>query len=257
MTKKAGISRKGVNMPYIRTTFILLMILSICTAQASTDIPSKVLHVYGPGGPHRAIQECADQFEQKNRTKVKVFKALPFDIEQRLPVDGDIYYGGAEYMLEEFNKINPGVLKMETMEKLAPRQIGIIVRKGNPLNIKETADLNRSGIDLLDVKLENMRHFYGNPNYALQNVSHMEYTGRQGVSAWQNYPEIDAWVTYKTWHTFLSDTSEFIEIPTDDAIRHIPIALTKRTEQHAEAVEFIRFLKSDQAQQIFKKHGWN
>ena len=153
-------------MPHVRTALIILMILSICTAQASTDLPSKVLRVYGPGGPHHAIQECADIFGQSSQTKIEVLKALPFDIEQRLPLDGDIYYGGAEYMLEKFNKTNPGVLRIDTMEKLAPRQIGIIVRKDNPLNIKGTADLNRPGIDLLDVKLENMRHFYGNPSYA-------------------------------------------------------------------------------------------
>ncbi len=231
-------------------------ILLVATATASTDASNKVLHVYGPGGPHQVLQECADRFLEKGGVDVAVIKALPYDLERKLPENGDIYYGGAEYMLEEFNLQNPGVLDLSTAEKLHARRIGIIVRKGNPLNISGTEALSRQEVDLLDVKLERMRRFYADSSGGLDNVNRLEYTGRQGLSAWISSPELDAWVTYKSWYALISEDADFIEIPGREALRYTPVVLTNRTTYKKEAVAFINFLKSDEARLIFAKHGW-
>lgn len=231
-------------------------ILQVATATASTDTSNKVLRVYGPGGPHHVLQECADLFLEKSGVDVAVIKALPYDLKRKLSEDGDIYYGGAEYMLEEFDRQNPGVLDVSTVEKLHARRIGIIVRKGNPLNINGVDALSRKEVDLLDVKLERMRHFYGDPSSGLGNVNRLEYTGRQGLSAWTSSPNLDAWVTYKSWHALISEDADFIEIPGNKALRYTPVALTHRTIYRQEAMAFINFLKSDEARLIFAEHGW-
>lgn len=255
--KTLAFNRKDHVMSRAGTALLILITGLLVTTSAAADTPMKELRVYGPGGPHQALQECAERFEQESRTRIQVIKALPHDIERRLPEDGDIYYGGAEYMLEDFNRANPGVLRMDSVKTLLPRQIGILVRKGNPLNIKDIDDLKRADVDLLDVKLENMRHFYSHPDDTLRNVRRLEYTGRQGTRAWRDHPELDAWVTYKSWHVYLSEESDFIAIPHEDALRHIPVALAERTEHSNEAMEFIRFLQSEEAKRIFTNHGWN
>lgn len=227
------------------------------TAQASTDSPRKVLRVYGPGGPHHVLEECADLFRERHGVEIAVIRALPHELEQRLREDGDIYYGGAEYMLEQFNRRNPGVLDMDSAEKLHPRRIGIVVRKGNPLNIRGIDDLKRAEIDLLDVKLENMRHLHGTLPGKVGDIRHFVYTGQEGATRWLAVPEIDAWVTYKSWHVSLEADSDFIEIPGDHALRFTPVALTHRTPHRQEAQHFITFLKSAEARQIFAEHGWD
>lgn len=116
--------------------------------------------------------------------------------------------------------------------------------------------LSREEIDLLDVKLERMRHFYSNPTDQLRNVRRLEYTGRQGLSAWLNSPKIDAWVTYKSWHALIPDDADFIEIPGNESLRYTPVALTHRTTYEQEALAFITLLKSDEARLIFAEHGW-
>lgn len=233
------------------------LLLHFAAAAASANTLAKVLRVYGPGGPHHVLEECADLFEDVHGVAVAVVKTLPYDLERKLSEDGDIYYGGAEYMLDNFNRLNPGVLDMATAEKLHPRRIGIIVRKGNPHNIKGIDDLSRKGVDLLDVKLENMRDFYGAPSDELKNVRHLEYTGHQGFMTWSSDPEIDAWVTYRSWHVLLDAEDDFIEIPGDKALRYTPIAVTRRTLYQKEALAFINFLKSEQAGRIFAEHGWD
>lgn len=236
---------------------IVGLFLVVSTAGASVEAPAKVLRVYGPGGPHDVLVACANLFEEKYGIEVVVRKALPHDLDLKLPEDGDIYYGGAECMLEEYEQRNPGVLDLATLERLYPRRIGIVVRKGNPLNILGVEDLHRDGVEILDVKLENMRHFHSRPSGRNTNVRYFEYTGQQGVAAWISNPRIDAWVTYRSWFLFLEDTSDFIEIPGDHALRFTPIAVTQKTPHRKEALKFLAFLKSEEARAIFMEHGWD
>lgn len=225
-------------------------------AAANTEPTNKTLRVYGPGGPNHVMEECAGLFQQKYGIEVIIQKALPHNLDQRIALDGDIYYGGAECMLAEFDLRNPGVLDLSTVEKLHPRKVGIIVRKGNPHEIETTDDLAKKKIKLLDVKLENMRDFHGTEDGLSSNIRRFVYTGQQGLDAWLSAPEIDAWVTYKSWYIHLGDGAEFIEIPEVEALRFTPAALTLRTPYRAEAEAFMTFLKSEAATDIFRKHGW-
>lgn len=243
-------------MSSMRRLLVTAVLLHLAAGMAVADLPVKVLRAYGPGGPHEVLEKCAELYRQSSGVAVEVIRALPHDLARRLPEDGDIYYGGAQYMLDEFNHRNPGTLDMDTAQKLKPRRIGIVVRKGNPLDIQGVDDLSRPGVRLLDVKLENMRHFYGNPGDQLRNVKRLEYTGRQGVKAWLSDPGIDAWVTYETWHAQIREDADFIEIPGKLAVRHLPMALTIRTPHREEAMDFIRFLESEEAHQLFEDHGW-
>lgn len=229
------------------------LLLYAVTATASTEEATKVLRVYGPGGPHHVIKECAKLFREKHGVRVDV---LPHDLEQRVREDGDIYYGGAEYMLEDFHRSNPDVLDLTSLENLHPRRIGVLVRKGNPLSITGVEDLNDEGVDILDVKLENMRDFHGVSSGLSSNIRRFEYTGQQGVNAWLSAPDIDAWVTYKSWHILLAAESDFIEHPGPSGLRYTPIALTRQTPHRQEAMKFISFLQSAEARQIFVEHGW-
>lgn len=237
---------------------VAMLLFAERDALASTESFVKILKVYGPGGPHHVLEECATLFEEQHEIDVVVIKALPHELARKLPEDGDIYYGGAEYMLVDFARDNPGVLDLSTAANLHPRRIGIVVRKGNPLKIDGLADLRREGVDILDVKLESMRHFHGTPGPGrMSNVRHHVYTGKQGVDAWRAKPEIDAWVTYRSWHVALVDEADFIAIPGKNAVRFTPVALTHRTPHRQEAMNFLNFLRTDEARRIFEEHGWN
>lgn len=233
------------------------LLLFAVSAGASTRESGKVLLAYGPGGPHHALQECAQLFQRRHGIAVAVFKASPRELERKLREDGDLYFGGAEYMLEEFARLNPGVLDLGTVEKLAPRRVGIVVRKGNPLSLKGVACLQRDDVDLLDVQLENMARFLPAPRQGGMSVARRRvYTGQEGVAAWRSFPELDAWVTYRSWHFDLREETEFIEIPGRDGLRYTPVALTRSSPNRREALQFIAFLKSPEAQGILAEHGW-
>jgi accessory colonization factor AcfC len=234
----------------------LLSLLAVATATAAA--PAMTLRVYGPGGPHLVLEECAELFQEKYGIKVAIIKAKPQELERRIRADGDLYYGGAECMLEEFVRRNPDVIDLSTVARLAPRRVGVIVRKGNPRQIQGVEDLNREGIEVLEVKLENMSRLYRSPAAPGHNIRRLVYTGRQGIDTWLAQGQVDAWITYKSWHVLLDEAAaDFIDIPCDDTgLRFTPIALTQRTPHRQQARQFIDFLQSAEARQIFQKHGW-
>jgi accessory colonization factor AcfC len=218
--------------------------------------PVKVLRAYCPGGPHHVLQECAELFWQKHGVAVVVVKTPPGELAQRVREDGDLFFGGAGYMVDDFERENPGVLDMQSVQRLHPRRIGVVVRKGNPLNIKGIECLQRGDIDVLAVTLENMGEFHVAGHGRVKNVRRRVLTGLEGAKEWRSSPELDAWVTYKSWHVWLGEESEFIEIPGDHGLRYTPVALTRETSHRQEALQFIAFLNSPDARRIFVEHGW-
>jgi accessory colonization factor AcfC len=242
---------------FLRSLFRIAIFVGLLGAALPVSASTPTLRVYGPGGPHHVLEECAEIFEQRHGIAVVVAKARPDTLADQIRSDGDIYYGGAEYMLYEFDRLNPGVLDTESTELLHPRRVGIVVRKGNPRNIRGPEDLQRQGLDLIDVKLENMRRFHGSGDKINSNIRRFVFTGQDGVAAWRRHPEVDAWVTYRSWHRLLDAEADFIEIPGAAALRYIPVAVTRHTPRREAALTFIDFLQSAEARAIFLDHGWD
>lgn len=232
------------------------LVLCALAAGAAADQPSPALRIYGPGGPHEALSECAALYQELHGRMVVVHRGGPGALAQKVALDGDLYYGGAEYMLEDFDRRNPGVLDMQSVEMLHPRRIGIIVRKGNPLGITRIADLDRTGARVVKATLEQVSAFHAEPVRPDGSLHPQAYTGDDALKAWRSDSKIDAWITYRSWHGLLSAEADFIEIPDDGALRFTPIAITTRTHHRQEAERFIAFLKSPLARRIFREHGW-
>jgi len=222
----------------------------------TTDHAGPPLRIYGPGGPYLPMRECAEAFSREFSIPAEVVKGQPDQIAGRAATDGDVYYGGAPYMMEDFILDYPGVVDAATVRQLFPRRIGIIVRRGNPKGVRGTADLSRPGISILDVGLENMEAFRGDAPGGTKNVGLHVVSGEEGFAAWTAHPELDAWVTYRSWFVRLGDGEEFMPIEGPEGLRATPAALTTRTKRPGDATAFLDFLGTDAARRIFQKHGW-
>lgn len=241
----------------LRSLLTCLIFLLLTVPSWGVDSTAPVLRVYGPGGPHHVMRECAELYRQLHGVPVAVIRAMPNEIVQRLREDGDIYYGGADNMLVDLVDRDPALIDLATMEELHPRRIGILVRKGNPLGIRGVQDLAGGNVDLLVVKLEKMGQFHLETETGFSNLGHLTFTGQQGVQAWRERQHLDAWVTYKTWHQQVAEETEFVDLShLPGGQRSLPIALTSHTEQREAALHFIDFLKSTPAREIFAEHGW-
>lgn len=207
------------------------------------------LVVHGPGGTFAPMRECAAMYAERQGVSVRVIKRPPA---ASLPVEVDLYFAGSEDMLADVDGGNPGVLDMKTATKLYPRRIGIIVRRGNPRGIATIADLGRPGLRLLEAELEEMAALRG-PHEVYRLVA----TGQEAAAQWSSLPELDAWVTYASWHRQLEAVADFVPLSGLRAVRHVLVAVTRGTRQRDEALRFVAFLKSDEAHRVFVRHGWD
>ncbi|QLA15979.1 substrate-binding domain-containing protein [Desulfolutivibrio sulfoxidireducens] len=214
------------------------------------------LAVYGPGGPYPPMRACAEAFSREFGIPVTVVKGQPEAIADRVAVDGDVYYGGAPYMMDDFIREHPGVVDASTVRELFSRRIGIIVRRGNPKGVRDVADLRRPGISILDVALENMEAFRGDVPGGRTNVGQGVVSGEEGFAAWEGNPGLDAWVTYRSWFVRMTHGEEFLPIAAPDGLRATPVALTRRTQRRADAVAFLDYLATDAAHRVFQEYGW-
>lgn len=215
------------------------------------------LHIFGPGGPYTPMTECAHAFRETGGTEAVVTMGTPGQWIDRARESGDLIYGGAEYMMSDFIAAYPGVVDEATVTNLYQREVGIIVRKGNPAGITALSDLGRKGLHILNVELERMETLQGRAPGIMENISLSVVTGKEGFEAWPSKTRIDAWITYRSWHVKLKDSSDFVGLGPDERIfRATPIAVASMSKHRREAGAFIGFLKSDRARGIFQKWGW-
>jgi accessory colonization factor AcfC len=224
----------------------------------------KVLHVYGPGGPLGPMEECGRLFTQEKGVEVKVTAGpTPKWIEQAKE-NADLVFGGAEYMLTDFMLKYPGLVDAKSRTSLYIRAAGILVRKGNPKKIKSLKDLAREGVRLIDVNgagqlglWEDLAGDQGLIPGMQRNIALSVATSAEAIDKWKTMPELDAWITYESWHYRLKDLTDLVRLPQAQRLyRGTPIALTTISKQRDLAQQFIDFLKTEQAHKVFQKWGW-
>jgi accessory colonization factor AcfC len=220
------------------------------TSAASTD----ALRVVGPGGPYLAMTECADSFRRDRAVAIEVLKAPPSAWRR---AHADVIYGGFPAMLTNFATKHPDVLDPREIKLLYERHIGLLVRPGNPRHLHTLADLGREGIRVLEVRLERMEQFHDQVPGWRQRVATTVLTGEEGLDAWQTIPDVDAWVTFETWCVAANGTADFVPLSaTTGSTRPTVVAVTCGTRRRAQAVEFVTFLQSPMAHEVFRKWGW-
>lgn len=179
--------------------------------------------------------------------------------------DGDVVYGGAEYMLSQLALKYPALVDRATREELYVRAAGVLVRKGNPKRIRRLEDLARKGVRLLDVQgagqlgmWEDMAGEAALIDGIQKNIAAVVTNTGEGVERWKNMPELDAWIIFESWHFRLKDETDLVRLPESQRVyRGTPVAITTFSDEKVLAREFIEYLKSAEGRQIFMKWGWS
>ena len=250
-----------------RQNFLFAAVVTLCTvvlACSPAQAQEQLLNIYGPGGPLGPLQECATLFSQARGIRVQVTAGPEANWIDRARQDADLVFGGAEYMLSQFQLKYPNLLDEKTRTSLYVRPAGILVRKGNPKKIKSLADLAREGVRIIDVAgagqlglWEDLAGAKGLIPGIQKNIFLTVGNSAQAIEQWKTVPEIDAWINFESWHLRLPDLTDLVTLPEQDRIyRGTPIAVTRISKQPDLALAFIAFLKTEGAHKIFQKWGW-
>lgn len=243
---------------------MIVVTLSPARAVAQAGAPPSALHVYGPGGPLEAMKECAAQFSRSTNIPVVVVGGPEKEWMAAADRDADFIFGGAEYTLTAFSLRHPGFLDDTTRTPLFDRASGILVRKGNPKSIRSLKDLTRSGIAIVDVNgagqtglWEDLAGRDGLIPALARNIHVSVDTSAEAIALWKARPELDAWITYESWHYRLRDVTDLVRLPESERLyRGTPIAMTRRSARKNEAQAFVTHLRSDDCHAAFRRWGW-
>lgn len=243
---------------------ILSACMAILIVPTITHAQTDTLYVYGPGGPFAPINECAQLFGNKNNVVVKVTAGPEANWIAQAKQNADLVFGGAEYMLTQFKMQHPGLMDSTTRTELYKRAAGILVRPGNPKQIKTLKDLTKPGINILEItgagQLGMWEDLAGKQNLIggiQKNIKGAFANTALAIDAWKSDTKYDAVIIFASWYLRLKDVSQLIKIPVPQTVyRGTPIAITAITNKKDKAQQFIQFLQSNEGHVIFKKWGW-
>ncbi|MBS1549494.1 MAG: substrate-binding domain-containing protein [Bacteroidetes bacterium] len=248
-------------MMKIKLAFLLLFFIHLFSAQSDT------VYVYGPGGPKQPMIECAQFFEIKTKIPVKIISGPMLHWKKLAQQNADILYSGSEYMMNDYFRVfSNEFLDQNSVLPLYYRNLGLVVRKGNPKKIKRISDLSKDQIKIMVVDGAGLIGTWEDAFSVMTNIHDYRkirknivfFAENSGIAEkkWRQDSSIDVWVTWNTWQLMNKDTSDFVYLPNKNKIRRNCAVVLTSSKKKA-SFQFYQFLQSNEAYKIFKKWGWN
>lgn len=228
----------------------------------------KVLKIYGPGGPAPAMREAAKIFGEKKGVKIEVTPGPTPNWKDQALKDADMIFSGAEFMMTDFiRKDLPGLIDPSSVRTLYLRPSAILVRPGNPRNIKGVKDLARQGVKTIVVQgagqtgmWEDVAGRTGDVRLVdgiRRNIGSFSANSAEAKKLWNSDKSYDAWLIWTIWQKESPASADLIATEKEHTVyRSCGIAVTNRSENKALAGEFADFIQSAAGQDIFAAWGW-
>lgn len=252
------------------TFFTGFWAISVNAPQTATaaEKSAPVLRAYGPGGPAPAMREAATVFGGKKGIRVEINAGPTPTWKDRAMQDADLIFSGSEYMMTDFmQKDLPGLIDITTIRTLYLRPAAILVRPGNPKNIKGIVDVAKPGVKILVVQgagqvgmWEDVAGRTGDVRLVdgvRGNIGRFAPNSAEAKRLWNSDPSFDAWLIWTIWQKESPAAADLVNIEPENVVyRSCGIAITNLSQQKALAKEFCEFLQSGEGQKIFVKWGW-
>jgi accessory colonization factor AcfC len=250
---------------------ILSAIMFQTTAAAQPSGPAVEqgvkIRAYGPGGPAPAMREAAKVFGDRKGVEVEINAGPTPTWKEKALKDADLIFSGSEYMMTDFVRRDlPGLIDVSTIRSLYLRPSAILVRPGNPRQIRGVRDLAKPGIKVLVVEgagqvgmWEDVAGRTGDVRLVdgvRRNIASFATNSAEAKKLWNGDSSYDAWLIWTIWQK--EDlAADLVAIEKENTIyRSCGIAAASQSIQKAIAGEFCDFLQSEEARQIFVKWGW-
>jgi accessory colonization factor AcfC len=136
-----------MNKIFVVLGSILLSVIAFTNLSLAQD----TLYVYGPGGPAPAMKEAAAIFEKQTDTRIIITAGPTPKWIASAKNNADIIFSGSETMMTDFTVALEGLVDESEVIPMYLRPLSILVRPGNPKNIKGVNDIFVHGIQVLVV----------------------------------------------------------------------------------------------------------
>ncbi|MFJ7174733.1 substrate-binding domain-containing protein [Citrobacter freundii] len=228
------------------------------------------INLYGPGGPHTALQEAASLYTKNTGVPVTVHFGPQAKWNDEARKNADIIFGASEQSALAIIRDHQERFNEKDIEPLYLRKSILLVKPGNPKNIKRIEDLTRPGTGIIvndgagtsntsgTGLWEDIAGRKGNIDTVAgirKNI--ILYAPNSGTArkALETQAGADVWITWADWAASNPGIGEVVEIAPEYVIwRDMNIAV--RHDADAETRQFAAWLRSDEAAPAFNKYGW-
>lgn len=244
--------------------YLLILGILLCGSAAQAE---DVIHVYGPGGPAPAMKEAAAAFGAHSNVKIEVVAGPTGEWIEKAKADADAIFSGSEVMMTDFVSAMGGQIVDQTIVPLYLRPAAVLVRRGNPKQIKGLADLLDRDLKVLVVNGAGQQGLWEDMAGRTGDIANVRrlrskivaFAANSAVArkTWVDRPEIDAWIIWTIWQKSNPDLADVVDVEPEYRIyRDTGIGLTRQGQDKAPAKAFIAFLQSPEGAAIFRKWGW-
>lgn len=255
----------------MKSLVLVMWCAAIAAAAPATGQRVDTLHVYGPGGPLPAMEEAAAEFGRVHGIVVDVTGGPTSGWLDKAKRDADVIFSGSEHMMTDFIRQlesgTAGRIVEATVTPMYLRASAILVRKGNPKNVRTFPDLTRPGVKVLVVQgagqsgmWEDIAGRTGDIDVVRafrRNIGAFAPNSGEAKKIWTDDKTYDAWLIYTIWQVANRDLADLVEMRDPWVIyRGAGIALTAEGQGKRHAREFREFLLSPAGAHIFAKWGW-
>lgn len=224
------------------------------------------LKVFSTGLPAIPLRGVANIFEKKHGIK---FMIIAGPVEQWLPTvlagEGDIVSVGAEYIMDDLQEEH-GLVIPDSRTTVGYRRSVIIVRKGNPKDIRGIEDLaERDDIRILICRGACQRGLWDDvASKAMLADKIRKKIVEYGTGCLDTYQRwrrsegrIDAAIVWNVYGNVWPNDCDVVELPRDlQVYRSTNVAILKSTKDEKLARMFIDFLRTKDARSTYEKWGW-
>ena len=253
--------------PFEPRFWLLILLAGLGPATVADVSAQDALRLYGSVGPSPAMEEAAMVFATRNNVKVEVISGPRHVWRDKAALNADLMFSSADFMMSEYARSMHLHIDEDSITSLFLRPSAILVRPGNPKQINDFPDLVRPGVKVMVVnsagatglwedmagKLEDIRTVRA----LRKNIVVFAANSDEAMMTWKSRPDIDAWITWNTWHIPLRGRAELVPVSKPyRVLRTCSAALTERGKNKPYAAEFIKFLTSPEAAAIFDTWGW-
>lgn len=253
----------GFKVYAVRLISLLLAGLSLVSC-----VPQKELVVFATAASRPAIEEAAVLFQEKTGIRVVAsFGGSGTMLSQiKLARRGDVFIAASPEYMEKAEK--EGIIEAGSVRVFAYLVPALLVRKGNPQNIRSLSDLARPGLKVgianpevapVGLYAYELLEYNGLVEEVRKNGTIVTYAEDYGklvsLVALKKLDAAIGWDLYAKWQP---DKVEAVYLQPGELprISYIPGAVVAYTRDRLNARRFLDFLSSPQGQEVFRKWGY-
>jgi len=246
---------------------VIAVLLGVGVLSAGTAIAQESLHLYGPLGTNMAIEEAAVAYSSRSNVGLEVVSGPTADWLDRAVQDGDLIFCTGDFIMSDFARKDELAIDDTSLTALYVRPSVMLVRPGNPKDVRDFPDLLRPGMKVMMVNASGQTGLWENITGKLQslptlvalekNIVLCAADSEEALRAWKERTDIDAWIAWNVWHIPRRDLAEVVPMSKDYRIyRRCSIAVADRARSNPAAGGFVRYLASAEGAEIFESWGW-